>query len=242
MTILPEHPLVELTELSSADQKLLGSKHPEVAGQPSVLLSAGNQEALQEFRDVTRLLSDLPDTEGIRVVKEALQSMVSVPDRASLKSIAEMVSSVVAIRKTIHERLECADVHEAATAAEFHVARNVQSRAAFVAELSLLTVDQLRARFGVTADELDEWERLNRILSIEYMRTRYFPAFEFDAEGRPLPVVSAVVRLFGKGGWETALWFTSSNGWLNGGRPVDVLPRDPDAVIEAADQEVGFAL
>jgi len=126
------------------------------------------------------------------------------------------------------------------TAAEFHVARNVQARAAFVAELSLYTAGELLTRFGVSADILDELERSNQIVSVEYLRTKYFPAFQFDGAGKPVSAISRVVQLFGKGGWETALWFTSSNGWLDGERPVDVLTCDPEAVVEAADQEVGF--
>jgi hypothetical protein len=38
-------------------------------------------------------------------------------------------------------------------------------------------------------------------------------------------------------GWELALWFLASNGWLDGGRPVDLLKSDPEGVVEAARRE-----
>lgn len=241
MTIMPsENPLVALTELSSAEQKSLGQKHPEMAQGSVMLLSSEDGEALEEFRDVTRLLSELPDTPSVRVVKNAIESIVQARDRASLQSIAEMIASVIAIRAKIHERLdETMAVPPDPAATEFHVTRNVQSRAAFIAEFNLYTADQLQAHFGLSAGTLSAMEREDRIFSIDYIQNRYFPAFEFDDKGKPNTAVTAVVQLFGKGGWETALWFASANGWLGGERPVDMLTRNPSAVIEAADQEVG---
>jgi hypothetical protein len=35
-------------------------------------------------------------------------------------------------------------------------------------------------------------------------------------------------------GWELLLWFTGSNGYLNGTRPVDLLESVPDQVVAAA--------
>ncbi len=34
-------------------------------------------------------------------------------------------------------------------------------------------------------------------------------------------------------GWDLALWFTSSNAWLDGARPVDLLGESPDDVLDA---------
>jgi len=36
------------------------------------------------------------------------------------------------------------------------------------------------------------------------------------------------------GGWELLLWFTGSNGYLAGARPVDGLAEAPDKVVAAA--------
>lgn len=35
-------------------------------------------------------------------------------------------------------------------------------------------------------------------------------------------------------GWEVLLWMTGSNGFLDGGRPIDLLGTDLDAVLQAA--------
>jgi len=229
-----EQPLVALTELSPSEQQGLRKEHPEVAGHPSVLVSSPNREILDEFRDMTRLLGDLPDLASVHFMMKALQNIVRHADHATLQAMAKTTPSIEPIREMINTRME------RAAAAEFHVQRNVQSRAAFVAEFNLYTADQLLTRFGISADALEELERSNQIFSVEYLQTKYFPLFQFDDAGKPVLATSRVVQLFRGGGWETALWFTSSNGWLDGERPVDALPHDPDAVVEAADQEVGF--
>jgi hypothetical protein len=37
-------------------------------------------------------------------------------------------------------------------------------------------------------------------------------------------------------GWGLALWFTGSNVWVDGQRPVDVLDSSPEMVVQAAAQ------
>ena len=43
-----------------------------------------------------------------------------------------------------------------------------------------------------------------------------------------------VFRPHGLDGWETALWFTTTSGWLDDERPVDLLTREPEQIVEAA--------
>jgi hypothetical protein len=68
----------------------------------------------------------------------------------------------------------------------------------------------------------------------------YFPGFQFDGEGQPIPAIAEVVRRLGSRSteWGMALWFTANNGWLGGRRPVDLLREDPQAVVTAADREI----
>jgi hypothetical protein len=64
-----------------------------------------------------------------------------------------------------------------------------------------------------------------------------FPGFQFGTDGHPRPVIGRVLEVFepyGLDGWETALWFTTASGWLDDQRPVDMLTREPEQVVEAA--------
>jgi hypothetical protein len=63
------------------------------------------------------------------------------------------------------------------------------------------------------------------------------PLIGFGTDGRPRPVIAGVLEAFephGLDGWEIALWFTTASGWLDDKRPVDLLTREPDQVVDAA--------
>ena len=87
-------------------------------------------------------------------------------------------------------------------------------------------------------------KREGRLFTVRDGTTEKYPRFQFDAHGQPLPVIEQVLALF-KGkleGWEIALWFHSNNGWLpNQARPVDLLRRQPETVLQAAQREVAGA-
>ena len=40
------------------------------------------------------------------------------------------------------------------------------------------------------------------------------------------------------GGWEVAMWFDTSNGWLEGEGPHTLIDDDPERVVDAARYEV----
>lgn len=121
--------------------------------------------------------------------------------------------------------------------------RNAQARIALLEEFGALNPKQVHELAGSKAQNqfalATRWRQEGRILGISYRNKTYFPGFQFDANGQPLPVIADVIALFGNqaDGWQTALWFTLVNGWLEGKRPVDLLLTDPDAVIAVARQE-----
>ena len=63
-----------------------------------------------------------------------------------------------------------------------------------------------------------------------------YPAFQFDEVGRPKAVIGKILDALGRGtgAWQTAIWFTTPNSWLDRRKPVDLLEREPDRVIDAA--------
>jgi hypothetical protein len=121
--------------------------------------------------------------------------------------------------------------------------RNAEARASLVREFGALTGHQVADLAGSRAVNraalASRWKSNGRIFSVDFRGTTLYPAFQFDHKGQPRPVIARIVRVLGCRGseWQLALWLTSSVGWLNGQRPVDLLETDPEAVAEAADRE-----
>jgi hypothetical protein len=125
-------------------------------------------------------------------------------------------------------------------AAALQARRNAQAREALLGEFGALTSAEVAALVGSRAKNkaalANRWKVEGRIFSVAHKGQTYFPAFQFDAEGKPRPAIAAVASVLAPrvGEWELALWFTVPNGWLGGRRPVDLLESEPEAVAEAA--------
>jgi hypothetical protein len=87
----------------------------------------------------------------------------------------------------------------------------------------------------------NRWKRMSQIFAIHHRGADYYPLYALDpADGyRPRPIVADVLRLFAgsKDTWQTAFWFGSINGYLNGRRPQDVLTGPPEPLLRAARAE-----
>lgn len=129
------------------------------------------------------------------------------------------------------------------TVAVLQARRNAEARTSLLQEFGALTSAQVADLAGSRASNraalANRWKQEGRIFSVSYEGATLYPAFQFDAERRPRPVISEVIRALGSEStdWETALWFTTNVGWLDGKRPVDLLESDPAAVAEAARSE-----
>jgi hypothetical protein len=86
------------------------------------------------------------------------------------------------------------------------------------------------------------WCNEKRIFSVRDGDREYFPHFQFDQEGAPLPSIAELLAILGqhkaRSDWDNALWFAGANGWLNGPCPIEILLADPELVRDAAEQEV----
>ncbi|MGK0149709.1 hypothetical protein [Pseudomonas putida] len=78
--------------------------------------------------------------------------------------------------------------------------------------------------------------------SISYEGVEYFPRFAVKAcgqaaesEGMKRVIAILSTRM---SGWGMAFWFESSNSYLRGKLPKDVISSDPDAVVRAAQDEI----
>lgn len=78
------------------------------------------------------------------------------------------------------------------------------------------------------------WKRERRLFAVAHGNIDLFPAFQFT-DGAPNPAIKKVLRALPDtlSAWQTAFWFASGNGWLDGEAPQDAL-NSLDDVLEAA--------
>ncbi|CAM3963579.1 hypothetical protein [Pseudomonas wadenswilerensis] len=81
------------------------------------------------------------------------------------------------------------------------------------------------------------------IFSINYEGVEYFPRYAIESrtlviapQGMQRVIAVLATRM---SGWGMALWFESSNSYLGGKLPKDVISSDPDTVVKAALDEIG---
>jgi len=130
--------------------------------------------------------------------------------------------------------------------AELEMAQRLAVRHARVLnEFGAFTAEQLADANGSKAGNrsalADNWRKRHQVFAVPHpnkgARERdVYPAFQFE-DGKPIKAVQGVLEAFAgrKSPWKLALWFTSSHGWLpDSARPVDLLARDPQAVVAAA--------
>jgi hypothetical protein len=121
--------------------------------------------------------------------------------------------------------------------------RNAAAREELITEFGLLSSVDIASRAGSRAKNkaalANRWKQEGKIFSIHHQGLVFFPAFQFDDDGQPLPVIARSLAMLGRQstGWELALWFLAANGWLDGKRPVDLLRSEPEAVSRAAERE-----
>lgn len=119
--------------------------------------------------------------------------------------------------------------------------RNAEARQELIEEFGLYDSDQVAEAAGSAATNrsatASRWLAARRIFTVNHHGARLYPSFQFGTDGHPRPVIASVLEVFepyGLDGWETALWFTTASGWLDDQRPVDLLTREPEEVVEAA--------
>jgi hypothetical protein len=158
---------------------------------------------------------------------------------------AQLIDSVARQRRTT-ERLIQAMLPEGPLPTPpsiLQARRNAEAREALIAEFGLLSSTDVAARAGSQAKNkaslANRWKQEGKIFAVPHQGVVFFPAFQFDEEGQPLRAVASILATVGRQseGWELALWFLASNGWLDGRRPVDLLKSEPQGVAEAAQRE-----
>jgi hypothetical protein len=119
---------------------------------------------------------------------------------------------------------------------------NAELRARVVREGELLSSAQVAELSGSKAANraalAARWRKSGRVFAVPLGATLHYPAFQFDADGRPRPVLADVVRLFAEhrvSPWSLAAWFLTEHPRLRR-RPADLVAGEPERVLEAARQ------
>lgn len=166
---------------------------------------------------------------------------------ASLQALAQAVARGLDQRSNMLELIEQMSPSAVpSTAAVLQARRNSEARLELLREFESLTASEVADLAGSSATNRSalatRWRKEGRIFSVRHRGVQYFPGFQLGDDYRPLPILLPVLDALGEeamSDWETALWFTTRTGWLDDRRPVDLLTKDPDAVLDAARCEVG---
>jgi len=202
---------VQLLELDDVGRRVLGRRHPEVAGYGSALVVA-------------------IDAEVRPWVVDAIESVVDAFNDGDAVDVEELVETLAAEMPSTAAPV----VEGAQREAQFRVRllRDYTAyRAADIARLSGSTAanrSQLAYR----------WRKEQRVFSVTFRGVRRYLAFQFDETGQPLPVIAHVLEaLQGWRDWDVAAWFVTVNGLLDQAQPVSVLHDRPHDVVFAAEED-----
>ena len=118
---------------------------------------------------------------------------------------------------------------------------NAVAQAAFLDRWPVLTAEAVAAQAAHASTNrsatASRWKKARRIFGVRVSGREAYPAFQFQ-EGRPRPVIGKILAALPEDmtGWQSALWFSGPNGWLDGQTPAERLG-DQSAVVAAAEHE-----
>ena len=100
---------------------------------------------------------------------------------------------------------------------------------------------RLHAKAANPHAAVSRWSQSGRIFGIDHRGKKIYPAYIFDTTWQPLPAVKRVLEILDDySPFRVAAWFESTNSFLCGKRPREVISSKPSAVIAAAeDHKVG---
>jgi len=87
----------------------------------------------------------------------------------------------------------------------------------------------------------NRWKKEGKLFSISWKGKDWYPRYAFDAMVQPRPVIAEVIKIFGAymDPWRVAAWFESSNAWLGGLKPRDLM-NEPERIVAAARRKGGW--
>lgn len=81
-----------------------------------------------------------------------------------------------------------------------------------------------------------KWRSEERIIGLPFGDIVVYPAFQFQSNGEPYPLLLEVNKAFPKDctDWQRVSWLVSPNEWLDGEIPVSAIQQGDPEVVEAA--------
>jgi hypothetical protein len=115
----------------------------------------------------------------------------------------------------------------------------------FLEDVPVLTSPEVHKNAGCPGSNpsqtVHRWRKAGKIFAISHGGRALYPAFQFGADGKPLPIIAEVLAILNRDSertdWDNALWFAGDSGWLDGESPKECLQSDPEGVKRAAEQE-----
>ena len=163
-------------------------------------------------------------------VREALEQLAPIvvdalrrQRREELRKVAEVLAPRVAIRRV---NLKEANMRRAAL--EGLLTGDEWLTAADIGRLGGYSESN-------PAAPANRWKKERKIFAIRHQGKDWFASYQLDGEYRPLAVISELLSLLGLryDGWQIAAWFDSTNAFLKGKKPKELLA-EPARVVAAA--------
>ncbi len=176
-----------------------------------------------------------------------LQGGVAGPRREAVMTFLENLVRVTGTLEASRQEAAIARLAEVILPDDLAAARgalasdNLALRDRFVRQTAPLTSAEVAAQAGHGSTNryatAARWKKAGDIISVNHRGVELYPAFQFR-DGRPHPAIKTTLAALpaSMSPWQRALWFVSTNGWLDGKAPADLLD-DKDAVIAAARHE-----
>lgn len=201
---------VELVELGEPARRALARRHPEVTRHGIVFAIGASEEVRPALMRAIEQVVDAANS-GWEMRTEALVQELLEPEAPTAEAVED-------------------------------AKRQAKLRTRLVRDFGAYTGREVAAMAGSGAlnrfQVAHRWKKDGRVFGVPYQGDTVYLTFQFGDDGRPLPVIREVLRaLAGWAPWDLAGWFVFRNRRLEQRRPVDLLERDPEAVIAAARAE-----
>lgn len=228
-------------------RKLTDAEEKKVAAAQSLAIEKAAAEAAEKIATET-LIKDMAQAALSKFLVEQNATLMRDVDptvMALVSHISQLVHSTRVNISTarIEEMVKLLLPSEDLTApvrADIDV-DNAELRTKFISLVATYSASELAKQAGHEARNrsatANRWKKSRQIFSVVVGGRELFPTFQF-ANGRPKPVIAEVLSTLpsGMSNWQIAFWFVSSNSWLDGRAPVELL-EDRATLLNAAQFE-----
>ena len=119
-------------------------------------------------------------------------------------------------------------------------ARNADLRTEFLSDFRVLDSATVHRRAALTganrSQTVNAWRKQGRILGLQVQGKYGYPEFQFDATGRPLKLMKAVLDALPAHftEWQRAFWLVGPKEELDGKTPATAIRDEDDRVVDVA--------